>query len=189
MGLTILLPKQTGVCADDRQGMEDYVYTWRLIGHLIGIHEKFNLCAETLDVTVERLSDLMNLVLRPALQVDENRFYKMNKNIMDGLRHINPILDHDAFMYFIKRLSGVPGFTYWMSENQNGQLSEEYVKLGRISRLILFILVITIENLIHFNFIRKILNFLLVVNNLLAYYFPIHAIIDYGYKMAYVRVE
>jgi hypothetical protein len=173
---------------DDRQGMEDYVHFFRVLGYLLGIEDRFNLCAETLDETVDRCKAVTEQLFVPGLQVESEGFKKMAKDIADGLWHVNPALNHEVFIYFVKRLSGVPGFTYWNSENEDGQPSKELKKLGLKSRITLFILAVRLEILMTFRVLRAYFNFMLRVDRVINHYFPWLAMISYGVKKAYVRI-
>lgn len=51
IGLVILYPKQCGLHPATKDELEDLNYFWRVIGHVMGIEDRFNLCDGNYDET------------------------------------------------------------------------------------------------------------------------------------------
>lgn len=57
-----------------REQFEAFNHLWRVLGHLLGIEERFNLCGATLKETLGRLKAVQKDILLPALQFEDPEF-------------------------------------------------------------------------------------------------------------------
>ncbi|XP_039447703.1 uncharacterized protein LOC120426947 isoform X1 [Culex pipiens pallens] len=174
----------------DEAGMEGFVHFWRTIGYMLGLEDRFNICTEDLTSSKQRMTLVLEQILRPALQTVSTEFVQMTNAMIDGLWCVNTFLDYNAFMFLTRRLAGVPGHYYWKDEPTNdGSTQPAYEKMGWHSRYILCMILYINEVLLYVPIIRWYFNILFTVN---AYfidkYFPYLAMIKFGIKNAFVRV-
>ncbi|KAF6212497.1 hypothetical protein GE061_013020 [Apolygus lucorum] len=67
MGLTILYPEYFGIHGATVNEFEGFVHLWRVIGHRLGIHDRFNFCAGSLSEVKARCHDVIHLLFVPNL--------------------------------------------------------------------------------------------------------------------------
>uniref|UniRef100_A0A1Q3FB47 Putative conserved plasma membrane protein n=1 Tax=Culex tarsalis TaxID=7177 RepID=A0A1Q3FB47_CULTA len=174
----------------DEAGMEGFVHFWRTIGYMLGLEDRFNICTEDLITSKQRMTLVLEQILRPALQTVSTEFVQMTNAMIDGLWCVNTFLDYNAFIFLTRRLAGVPGHYYWKDEPRNdGSTRPDYEKMGWHSRYILCMVLYINEVLLYVPIIRWYFNILFTVN---AYfidrYFPYLAMIKFGIKNAFVKV-
>lgn len=68
MGFVVNKPEWLGIY-DDAQGLADYSHVWRVLGHLLGMHERFNLCGATYKETLRRVEAVRSEIMVPALEM------------------------------------------------------------------------------------------------------------------------
>lgn len=93
MGLPLLLPDEFGVVGSIEE-FESFNHFWRLIGHMLGMEDRFNICGETLDETRSRLKSITEDIYKPALTSTTEDFIRYTKTVVEGMWHLDPTLHY-----------------------------------------------------------------------------------------------
>lgn len=107
----------------------------------------------------------------------------MTKDLIEGFWCFNPMLDYESFMYFVKYLTDIEGYSYWSSEGQ-----KNIQCLNWYSRVILYLLVCVHCTLLNIWIFRMHYNFEILRNAFLIKYFPFLAFFKFGVRPSYVRI-
>lgn len=209
MGYIMICPEKLGISAKPDQ-LDGLVHMWRVLGYMLGIDDKLNLCAEDWETTRERTNLMMKHVTRPILANVPIQFEPMYRNLISGLRYLMPIIDHQTIYFYTMYLTNVPGYfcTDHDRDSQRAILDEfpqyfprvtpAYLQLhveeehhiNRLStrrRLKLKAMVYIHEILFHGNSLwRRIFNQLLRLKLFQIRVLPLGAIWDFGYRYATV---
>ena len=189
MGFAVLFRNELGIhCHDDE--MEDFCHFWRVIGHLHGIKDEFNVCCSTFEETKEKLQVIQNEFLLPQLSNPSEAFQEYSKYIISGAQCFDILDYYEPIIFMMKRLIGVTGYHYLESEIPPNfdRNNLKYLKLSYKDRVNLFFSIISRQFLLKIWIIRWINNIGTYVAEFFVRYFPIIAIIRFGVQKAYVRI-
>lgn len=210
IGFILIKHKYIGV-QRNHEDLEAFCHFWRVISYMIGIKDRFNACTDSYHTTAQRLDAILTNCLRPALENTPKQFYEMSDALISGLWSFNPFLNTDAFIYFVKRISGCTGYYYFESEAKNDEIqmitsngngkvekvekidNESHVKsllytLGGYSRFILGFLIIIHQFLLQIFIFRWYFNGQIILSRFLITYFPFLAFPKFGFRDSYVRI-
>ncbi|KXJ78460.1 hypothetical protein RP20_CCG004567 [Aedes albopictus] len=181
VGYVVLSPRMLGI-QYNTEDMEAFVHFWRVMGYMLGIEDRFNVCTADLPSTRNRMQQVRDLVIQPGLATTVGEdFRRMTRYMLDGMWYFNVFVNPDATLYFTYRLSGVPGYKDLSGKN--------YEKLSLYSRMMLRVLVAIHEVSLGVAVLRWLQNSLVyVLVNYGIQYFPVLAIIRFGFKNAIVRI-
>ncbi|XP_050435615.1 uncharacterized protein LOC126842617, partial [Adelges cooleyi] len=107
MGLILLKKKELAIVCTDEDEM-GIVHMWRTLGHLLGIHEEYNLCRGSLEEVRSLCAAVMTDVYVPCLKNPPSQFNHMVGALLDGMKPLSFLIDLEAFMKFISRIYGLP---------------------------------------------------------------------------------
>lgn len=111
MGFVLVRHKKLGV-RHNQEDIDAFVHFWRVIGHMLGIEDRYNLCTDSLDGTMSRVEAMMNHVVTPGMIKPPAQFDHMLGAMMEGLWCYIPIITKESFLYVTNMLAGVPGYYY-----------------------------------------------------------------------------
>lgn len=185
VGMQLLNPELVGIVGS-RRNFESFSHFWRVLGYLMGIEDRFNVCGETLDETLSRLKAIKEELLLP-------NFVQLNKDVeeylriaVEGFKGFEPWVHADSALFTIKRFLEVPNCDYYQTQSFEGSLTK-YEKLTRWSRFRITTDVFVFEYLTKVWCFRWCFNLLRICFSIFDF-FPIFAIIKFGKKYAYVEV-
>lgn len=192
MGFIVLSPEKLGIQVSNKD-LEAFVHFWRVIGHLIGIKEQFNLCTDSYRATKARLERVLTDIYQPYLEDTGPDFMIMAKALIEGLWCYNPMLDSEAVVYFTKWLSNCKNYVYYESDpraadidlNDSRKIIQSY---GWYTRYILYLQITAHTYLINFAPFRWYLNNQVWISKYIIYWFPFLAFYKFGFKKSYVRI-
>lgn len=211
LGFIITRPTLLGI-QKTPEDLEAFVHFWRIIGYMIGIQDRFNLCTDSYETTVIRCEMMSSQIFRPSLEKAPKFFEEMADALVKGLWCFNPFLDTKAFLFFAKRLVSVPGYHYFDSEinesnsinknnnsNEDDKFDEKFKKLksmrddfidsmNRYSRFILYMVIWVHQTGLNYFLIRWHYNSQITMSRFLITYFPFLAFIKFGIRDSYVRI-
>ncbi|XP_011165593.1 uncharacterized protein LOC105199958 [Solenopsis invicta] len=88
------------------QEKEAFNHFWRVIGHMLGIPDRLNLCRKTVAET-RKLCLKVNGILKDHLNNAPSEFHHIALAILDGLWYVDVTLDKHAFLKFTYELHGI----------------------------------------------------------------------------------
>jgi hypothetical protein len=158
------------------------------LGNLCGIEDRFNLCGDTLEESLARMEAVREDIIVPALEKSGSEFYNFSTIAMDGVWCFYPRFEFTSFLYFTKRLVGVPGYHYFQSEAHEISNEQNIKSLSRYSRFRLFTFITYHQYLKKFFLTRWMINLNFMITDGLLKILPIFGIWKFGYKKAYVKI-
>ncbi|XP_016999171.2 uncharacterized protein [Drosophila takahashii] len=178
---------------NDQDFLEATTHMWRVLGHLLGIKEEYNICGSNWAESKLRLDIVMRKVYEPALANTGEDFYRMTEALINGLWHMNTMFSVDANIFFAKRLACVKGYEYFSFDHDNGvqqdpQQKLYYYDMGWWDRFIVSYGLFIVTYLHRYALVRWYFNFRVWLVDVLTYYLPYIAIWKFGFKSAYVRI-
>lgn len=192
MGYITLRPDILGIQVS-RKNFEAFIHFWRVIGSMIGIEDRFNVCTDSWETTRARLECVLEDIYKPALENTPSGFDTMANALIDGLWTFNPLLSAPTVMYYTKYLTTCSGYVYY--ESNLLALEADLEQSRRIidamdwySRLILFFQITIHGYLLNFSFFRWYFNLQIWIARWLITYFPFLAFYKFGVKDSYVRI-
>lgn len=188
MGFPLLMPNKFGIVGK-REQFEAFNHFWRVIGYMLGMHDKFNCCGATLDVTLGRLEAIRADMLLPALTVEHPDYESYARIATEGLWCMNPIDSYyDSLMFMIKRAVGVPGYHFFKSESSGDEIEhqQKFRNLSILAKMKIFLDIVMYEYLSQYFIFRWIFNIIRFIVVLFDKY-SILAIAKFGRKYAFVE--
>jgi hypothetical protein len=190
MGFQISDPKLFGIVGTRKQ-FEAFNHFWRLIGHLLGVEDRFSCCGETLEDTLERLDAIKANFMRPGLQFPNKNFESYTRLAFEGIWHISVDFHYESILFTAKRACKVPGYHYYFDneitnkeKEENRQIFENY---SFYARLRIFIKFFVYEMLSPHLIFRWVFNFIRLLLGIFDLY-PFMALISFGRKYAFVKI-
>ncbi|XP_018330912.1 uncharacterized protein LOC108740896 [Agrilus planipennis] len=177
MGFALCRSEMIGIHKATDEELEAFVHVWRVVGYLMGMEDRFNLCTGTLEEIREKCNILLEKVFLPEVSKQDPNFLKMTSALLTGLWVMNPILQVDGFMtYFYMLVS---------ENNNNNNLLAKQIQTYK--GFILVSIQWTVYYL-RYEWCRIILNFLQAMSIWLMIYCPYLAYFKYGYRNTRVRI-
>nr|XP_022909849.1 uncharacterized protein LOC111420980 [Onthophagus taurus] len=97
MGLIVSKSEKIGIFPNQKE-MDDFIHFWRVIGHMLGIEEKYNICRETFKETKEICDEIIAEIISPALNEWDESFLKMTRALIEGMWSMMPVLQFKVFL-------------------------------------------------------------------------------------------
>ena len=192
MGYITIRPDILGIPVS-RDNYEAFVHFWRVMGYMLGIQDRFNVCTDSWQTTKPRLEIMLNEIYRPFLEKAPPVFDSMATALVDGLWCYNPMISAPSFVYYTKWMTNCSGYLYWETSlnaldgdvDQNRKVLES---LDWLSRFLLFLQVTFHSYLVNFAVFRWYFNTQIVFATFLITYFPFLAFFKFGIKRSYVSI-
>jgi hypothetical protein len=188
MGFALSKARFLGIRGTYEQ-FDSFAHLWRVLGHLLGIEERFNVCGETLESTMSRIEAVTSQLIVPALKNVDSDFYAYTKSAFDGIWCFNPEVNFEATLHFTRRFLGITDYRYFEGETRVGNSkggvyrnASLYAKFRFRLNLLLY------QYLTKYWLIRWTLNLLQIFVTKFLEYFPLLAIYKFGKKHAYVKI-
>ncbi|KAJ8686260.1 hypothetical protein QAD02_022054, partial [Eretmocerus hayati] len=78
---------------------------WRVVGHLLGISDRLNLCRKDVDESTHLCALLLRDVFKSHLKDPSEHFFSLTKTAIEGMQSIDPFVDIDGFLTFFYELN------------------------------------------------------------------------------------
>ncbi|CAK1590419.1 unnamed protein product [Parnassius mnemosyne] len=116
IGFVVLKPDNFGVRQLEDGDWDAYNYFWRVIGYMIGLEDRYNLCRRNMDETRKVCQIILDHVFTPCLENVPEYFEHMSRVMIDGMWAVNPAMETGSLLYSTKNLANVPGYVWTESE-------------------------------------------------------------------------
>ncbi|OXU29678.1 hypothetical protein TSAR_007864 [Trichomalopsis sarcophagae] len=104
IGFTLISGDTLGVHMSDEE-LHGLVHFWRVIGHMLGMDERYNLCNGTVSECRALCRRLLDDVFLPCFALKNKNFDEMGRILLEGLWPVNPHLDAKAYTAFTLHLA------------------------------------------------------------------------------------
>ncbi|CAH0713843.1 unnamed protein product, partial [Brenthis ino] len=112
IGFSFLKPDKFGITQLQDGDWEAYNHLWRVIGHMIGLKDKYNICRNSYEETRQVLQIILERVYTPCLENVPEYFEHSTRVMIEGLSQILTALESSSMIFVVKYLSDVPGYIY-----------------------------------------------------------------------------
>ncbi|XP_047369789.1 uncharacterized protein LOC124957120 isoform X1 [Vespa velutina] len=129
IGYILLGTKQLGIYMTDEE-MDGLVHFWRVIGCVLGMEDKYNICMETVEETRALCAKVLDEIFLPSIIKNKIIFNEMAHVLLKGLWCINPYLDPHAFTAFTLYLTSL------IATNNNHSINIDYQSMSWYSKFI-----------------------------------------------------
>jgi hypothetical protein len=186
MGFMLLNPKMFGIVGSIEQ-FEAFNHLWRVLGYLLGIQERFNLCGPTLEETLSRLEAVREDIFKPQLQFPFAEFEGYTRTAVNGMWHSDPRLHYDSMLWLIRRAIKVPGYFYFNSESTGDK--RIYDDLSFYTKFRILLDIIVYEHLTHLFVFRWLFNIPRILFLIFDSIFPLLGFISFGRKVSKIDIS
>lgn len=214
MGHVVCYHKQFGIPFDPENLMA-LCHFWRVVGYMLGIDDRFNLCAgDDLDSIRSRCDAIFRHIIIPGLLLAPKDSPMMTDAYFDGLSGISTEFDSKKFTFITNRMTFVPGF--YLTENECKDqvlymkkyphyipnawaIEEDMIKYPKRCKAfesltwshrwdIIFTDYLLLNCVPNSELLRKLFNFINTTRMFFLENLPVLAMFKFGYKNAWVRV-
>uniref|UniRef100_A0A2M4BMX2 ER-bound oxygenase mpaB/mpaB'/Rubber oxygenase catalytic domain-containing protein n=1 Tax=Anopheles marajoara TaxID=58244 RepID=A0A2M4BMX2_9DIPT len=112
MGFPLVRPHLLGIRYDNREDLEAFIHLWAVIGFMLGVHDRCNMCLFRLEVVEQICRMAIRYVFMPSLQLETTLFKQMVGAIIDAYTGYMPFMSYESVMFLTRRLIGIPGYQY-----------------------------------------------------------------------------
>jgi len=166
MGFALLRQKELGL-THSPEDLEGFVHFWRVVGHLLGIKDRYNLCQGDAEATRAACRVLLEEVFSQGLRRPADDFSHMAQALLEGMWALVPFIQAEPFLAFTKQLCGV----------HSQPLTNVYSRT--LFNLQVFVHTVILNSFISI-VIRPILNFNMWLAIFIAQRFPYLAFLAFG---------
>ncbi|KAF5303644.1 hypothetical protein FQA39_LY09891 [Lamprigera yunnana] len=97
MGYAIIRPEQIGIHYATREELESFIHLWRVIGYIIGMDDKYNICRDTLEETKEVCEGLINNIFIQNIRNPSSDYLMLIEALTSGMWTMQPFLNYNVF--------------------------------------------------------------------------------------------
>ncbi|KAH1015052.1 hypothetical protein HUJ05_012835 [Dendroctonus ponderosae] len=177
MGFQLTREKMLGVHNATPEEWMAFIHVWRVVGHMLGIEDRFNICNGSVAEVKARCEKLIQQVFIPHIKKNDPEFLQMSRYLVNGLWAINPILNFNAVMCSMQ----------FLLANKINYDSMEYKKLHFWEKLLLVFIAFVLFSLRWAPF-RWYHNSSKYRDFWLMEHFPFLGYYKYGFKNAHVKI-
>lgn len=176
-------PELYGMSTSTAQ-FDAFSHYWRVMGHMLGIGDQFNLFNGDREQNVLRLQLIQEQVFRPSLAAAAcPDFLGLADAMAGGLAGVQPLLSPASFLYFVRMANGCDGYgDYWAGGDLKVQA------LNWWDRWLLFLQMSVHRVLVKRVWTQLLLNAWIGWLYLLITYVPVVAVWRFGWRRNYVRI-
>ncbi|KAJ8963283.1 hypothetical protein NQ318_018750 [Aromia moschata] len=177
MGIALTRSKYIGIHEGTEEEWRAFLHVWRVVGYLMGIEDRFNLCSGTVEETRQICDLLIDQVFRPHVEQKDKDFLAMSSYMVNGLWSMSPMLKFESIMCYLHALLQTP----------NGALKPTYMPLN-FSQYFSFRLGVAVAHSLRWSWWRIYHNYTKIVSLWLMKVFPFLGYYQFGYANSHVYI-
>lgn len=121
-GFALLRQKELGLsCTSDE--IEGLLHFWRVVGHMLGISDRLNICRRRSEETIELCKRIAEEILVKHMSANKPEYLELARHVVNGMWYIDMSLDTEAFLAQTYQLAGT---TYKESLTMYSYLNMKY---------------------------------------------------------------
>lgn len=105
LGFVLLRQKELGLRCTSEE-LEGFLHFWRVVGHMLGISDRLNICRAKTEETIELCRRISKEILAKHMNTNNERFLELARNVGDGIWCIDMSMDTEAFIAQTYKLTG-----------------------------------------------------------------------------------
>ncbi|XP_068623708.1 uncharacterized protein [Battus philenor] len=110
IGFVVLKPDKFGIRQQREDDWDAYNHIWKVIGYMIGLEDRFNLCRNNMAETRLVCQQILDRVYTPCLENVPEYYEHMSRVMIEGLWAVSSGMEYGSLMYMVKNLANVPGY-------------------------------------------------------------------------------
>jgi ER-bound oxygenase mpaB/B'/Rubber oxygenase, catalytic domain len=110
MGYAFIRPQMFGIQYNNEENRECYIHFWAVIGHALGIEDKYNMCLFSNEVVTQICEIFRRYMFIPLLQVEQPLFKTMAGALVDGYSDYLPMMNYTVLLFLARKFAGIPGY-------------------------------------------------------------------------------
>ncbi|KAG5890638.1 hypothetical protein JTB14_034928 [Gonioctena quinquepunctata] len=177
IGFPLARAEKIGIYHMSEEEWEAFLHVWRVVGYLMGIENRFNICRGSVEETREICNLLIDNVFRIRIEEKNKNFLSMSRHLIRGMWAMNPVLDFKSFMTLLHDLV-----------RNNDSSNSEFLQLNWKERCNVYIINNTVF-LFKFDLYRVYQNFMMHLSLWLMKVFPFLAYYMFGRSNSHVRIK
>ncbi|XP_022909735.1 uncharacterized protein [Onthophagus taurus] len=187
MGFVISETETVGIYNASKQELEGFIHIWRIVGYLMGMEDRFNICRDSLEETKGICHELIRRVFREEVRRQHQDYLSLTSALINGMWCMMPVMNHHVFLYFINEI--VCKDRYLPENGNNNEINNDFKPyvLNAFQKFYLFCLT-TFFSLMRFTLFRIIHVYNMYVVFWLMHNFPFLAYYKYGKKNSHVEI-
>ncbi|KAK5647737.1 hypothetical protein RI129_002629 [Pyrocoelia pectoralis] len=178
MGFAVAVPEKVGIHNASKEELESFIHLWRVIGYIIGMDDKYNICKDTLEETREICESLINNIFIGNITTKSADYEQLANALINGMWAMQPFLEPKSFKTYLSDLLNIISNNNPVIQTQRLNFKQSFILYGL--QMYLFCL--------KFHWMRLFANFLQELSFWLMRNFPFLAFYAYGYKNSFVTI-
>ncbi|XP_045771228.1 uncharacterized protein LOC123871445 [Maniola jurtina] len=110
IGFAFLKPDKFSIRQLKEGDWDAYNHCWKVIGHMIGLEDRYNICRDTYEETRQVCQILQDRVFTPCLENVPEYFEHMSRVMLEGVSIVLTDLETSSMMYALMCIAEVPGY-------------------------------------------------------------------------------
>ena len=104
VGIVIAHPSAVGIWRPCEQDLEGFIHCWRLFGWLLGIEDRFNLCAGSVEQVKQLCMEIESKLIVPHMSKVDSRYERMSRVLCDGVNQLFPFVSFEGILLCITNI-------------------------------------------------------------------------------------
>ncbi|XP_057660167.1 uncharacterized protein LOC130896236 [Diorhabda carinulata] len=188
MGFQVARPNLIGIHNATDEEFKAFIHFWKVVGYLMGIEDRFNICRDSVKESREICNILINQIFHPQIVKKDEKFLKMARHLIRGMWSMHPILSFKTMMNYLHFLVK-PSHCSLTNNNDVNIDKNEYFQLNFANNIRLIIINYSIRVLLKYHIFRIIFNWLEHLCLWFMKVFPILAYYSFGTKNSLVKIN
>nr|XP_026488577.1 uncharacterized protein LOC113395223 isoform X3 [Vanessa tameamea] len=126
IGFSFLKPEKFAITQLQKGDWEAYNFTWRTIGYMIGLEDRYNICRESFEETRQICQVILKRVFTPCLENVPEYFEHVANVMAQGTSTALSAIEPTSMLFATKYIADVPGYVY--TEDDRMKLQESIKK-------------------------------------------------------------
>lgn len=106
IGYVFLVPEKLGMTNIEKY-LSGFNHYWQIIGYLLGISDRMNICRKTIAETRELCKKIQNEIIAKHLNDPHPEYMKYVTNVTKGIWYMDVSVNHDTLLYLTYDLTGL----------------------------------------------------------------------------------
>nr|CAI5845584.1 unnamed protein product [Callosobruchus analis] len=181
-GFALVRSKKVGIHTGTEEDWAAFLHFWRVIGWMLGIEDRFNVCQGTVSESREIFNLLIQRVYRSNIEEKSSDFLTMTRYLLNGMWCMTPSLQYEATLSYLWFLLQEPDCVI---EN----VDPHYFQLTAYQKFKMYFSHFVLCTMFTYNWYRLFHNYLQLLSLWLMKYFPFLAYYQFGFKDSRVTLN
>ncbi|CAH1976287.1 unnamed protein product [Acanthoscelides obtectus] len=174
-GFALVRSKKVGIHSGTEEDWAAFLHFWRVIGWMLGIEDRFNLCQGSVQNIRKICNLLIDRVYRPSIGKKDPDFLSMTRYMLNGMWCMTPSLKYESTLSYV----------WFLLQDANCSLEDlkpHYFELTAYQRFKMYLTHYVMCTLFAYNWFRVFHNYVHNVSVWLMKNFPFLAYYEFGFR-------